>query len=153
VNADTAKRLDNIARIDCEMRELAEVMGPLTRFLMPKTFAYAKAGGSVGGFSIHLCVEDWPKQYEFMMREWGSRCLGVDITWFKRFKPSLRDRYIMSMQRECRLVRQREDEAIMRELCGMPVVIRVDPTMPPGTMKLIAGPRPKQQVTITGLAE
>lgn len=86
VKAETAERLDNIQRMHDEMQELANVMGPLVRFLMPKTRAYALAGRSLGGFSIHLCVEDWPRQYEFARKGFGSRVVGVDITWFKRVR-------------------------------------------------------------------
>lgn len=57
-----------------------ELLAPLVRLLMPKTKAYAKAGRELGGFSIHLLVEDWPEQYEFGI----DRVLGVGITWFKR---------------------------------------------------------------------
>lgn len=76
--------LNNRERMFDQMQETAEKLAPLIRFLMPKTRAYAMAGGSLGGFTIHLCIEDWREQYDFMCKGFGSRCLGVDITWFRR---------------------------------------------------------------------
>lgn len=37
--------------------------------------------------------------------------------------------------------------------CGLKIVMQIDSSLPPGTIKFIAGPRPEQQVTITGIDE
>lgn len=72
--------LERMVAQGSEFDRRMELLAPLLRLLLPKTRAYANAGRSLGGFSIHLLIEDWPDQFKAGI----DRVWGVDITWFTK---------------------------------------------------------------------
>ena len=89
---ETLASLDNIDRMCADMHQLTDTLGPLVRYLMPIRRSYGlryydRTLGEPSSLSIHLCIEDWERQYHYMMAKgWGSRVLGIDITWFTRMR-------------------------------------------------------------------
>jgi hypothetical protein len=77
---ELAQSLDNLERKCGEIDQQMKLYGPIARKLMPMTFNIAKQGWPLGGWTIHLCIEDFPDQFKSGI----NLCLGVDITWFTR---------------------------------------------------------------------
>lgn len=73
-------RLELMVTKGSEFDRRMELVEPIVRLLMPKTKAAAIIGWPLGGFSIHLLIEDWPDQFKAGL----ERVLGVDITWFTK---------------------------------------------------------------------
>lgn len=88
--------LDEIERACGDIYQTMWVFGRLMRKLAPMTFAIAKMGWPLGGWTIHLCIEDFPREFKAGITE----CLGVDITWYTRIWrcPALQYKHDMDLR-------------------------------------------------------
>lgn len=77
MNPETVKSIDNIARMDAEMQELADIARTIFPLLHRKRRNYLRAGGSFDGLGIHLSAAKYPRAFKARL----DRCAGIDITW------------------------------------------------------------------------